>query len=59
MKTYSEKELKQIEKTIKLGCRELDRMRRPPPMTPAERKEMRAYKAREARALKAVLNAKL
>jgi hypothetical protein len=54
---FTEKHLKRVAKEMQIGFRELDRMNRLPPMTPAERKEQRAFQARERRAAEAVKRA--
>jgi hypothetical protein len=42
---------------MQMGMKALDRMNRPPPMTPSERKEQRAFQARERRSAEALKRA--
>jgi hypothetical protein len=53
-RVITEKHLKRIAKEMQMGMRLLDRMNRLPPMTEQERKERRAFQARERRAAEAV-----
>jgi hypothetical protein len=53
---YEQKRLREVEKQMKLGAKELARMSTPAPMTPAERREMRAEQQRQRRANKALLS---
>jgi hypothetical protein len=56
-RVITEKHLKLVAKEMQMGMRELARMSRPPTMTPAERREQRAFQARERRAAEAVKRA--
>jgi hypothetical protein len=56
-RVITEKHLKRVAKEMALGMRLLDRMNRLPPMTDKERKERRAFQARERRAAEALKRA--
>ncbi len=56
-RVITEKHLKRVTKEMQMGMRLLDRMNRPAPMTDQERKERRAFQARERRAAEAVRRA--
>jgi hypothetical protein len=49
-----QKRLKEFAKAMKTAARELARMAKRPPLSPAEAREMRALRQRERRAAKAI-----
>jgi hypothetical protein len=49
-----QKRLKEFSKQMKTAARELARMAKGPPLSPAEAREMRALRQRERRASKAI-----
>jgi hypothetical protein len=49
-----QKRLKEFDKALKLAAKELARMWKEPPLSPAERRERRAEQQRDRRAAKAI-----
>jgi hypothetical protein len=54
---WDRKREKEWDKSMRLAAKELARMTKLPPMTPAEHREMRAEQQRQRRAEKAILGA--
>jgi hypothetical protein len=52
--TYNAKRLKEVDKAMRLGMKEFDKMTKRPPLSPAERRELRAEQQRARRASKTI-----